>query len=274
MLEPGEETPARDSPDSKDSLLESRTAEIERLFAEARARGGLDYLFTLVRVDGLSFEFRDPILRILDLISTPSSHDGDQIRSRYCALASSIQLLELVANLLGCIEGKGYSPSPFHHLSTGQFPNVTAPKPVEVVNDLVGRTARADFNGLTDLIAESYPDSVLRSCFGGVSVDDSAFRQALSKCEGFLRLLLDIYQRKRLEFRTAPKYYKMPRFQVAELLTNEDVGLIGIRIHFSNGGAATFRRETDSTWCENMMPSVEGVSLYAGDIESLRDEWK
>ena len=96
----------------------------ERLFKQARTNGGLDYFFALVRVDGLSFDVRDPLLRVQDILNTRRPVAPAEVRSRYCALALAREPLELIANLLSCTEKKPYTPSPFHHLYSGQFPNI------------------------------------------------------------------------------------------------------------------------------------------------------
>jgi len=141
-----------------------QTAVFQRLFEEAESRGSLEYFFTLVRVDGLSFGVRDPLLRVQDVLETPRPTDLAQIRSRYCELASAREPLELIANLLNCTGNRPYTPSPFHHLYSGEFPNITAPKPIVVLKDLV---CRATDRGQADLVAmleAAYPEQAIHAC--------------------------------------------------------------------------------------------------------------
>jgi hypothetical protein len=75
-----------------------------------------------------------------------------------------------------------------------------------------------------------------------------------------------------LDWKRQKRYYKLPGYEVLELLTDEQ-GLYGFSMHFSNGSKATFARQKDKVVAENLDFSGEGIGFQVGDLGGLTTKW-
>lgn len=226
----------------------------EQLFSEARSHGGLEYVFALVRVNGISTGMRDPLLQLQDLLASRAPINEAEMRDRYCSLASVREPLELVANLVNCKEAKPYTPSPFSHLWRGRFPNAQAPRPSEVIRALSQRLQQAGLPDVRDALHQAYPDPLLDACTTNDRIPPEELHKAYQACCNLLLALMEVHRAERQRFRSEPRLYRLPRFEVLELLVDDDAGLSGLQVHFSNGTTSRFQRGPDFTECTNMMP--------------------
>jgi hypothetical protein len=248
---------------------------LKELFDEAKSNGGLDYIYTLVRVDGMKCNTPDPILELQSLLK---NHDDklseEEIVSRYCSLASTEEPFILIANLINCISKKPYDISPFHHLYTGQFPDIKEPAPFLITLDLVKLAEDAEKPKIAQLINEAYPNSILKDCFFDNNFpDNNLLNDTFQKCNAFLSVLLETYSAERLTYIDHPKFCKIERFDVLEILVNKSYGLYGFCRHFSNGNSATFIRQSDSTECRNISFGPP-LCFHVGNLDQLKDEWR
>jgi len=71
------------------------------------------------------------------------------------------------------------------------------------------------------------------------------------------------------------KFYKLPNYEVLELLSNEK-GVCGFHIHFSNGSKATYSRTTEGSECCNILFNNDGSihNFWIGSISALEPVWK
>jgi hypothetical protein len=233
----------------------------------------LEYIFTLVRVDGMS-GLRDPFLDLQDLLDSPIPVDGDGLRSRYCILSSAREPLEMLTNLLNCVAKQRYTPSPFRDLWRGGWPNAQAPRPDEVVSHVSARLGAADRREIAEMLDRGYPKGLLTRCSEGGECPLDELRAAHDACQDFLRSLLQNQRAERLTFLDRPRFHKLQDFTVMELLVDETVGLYGFRMHFSNGSDAVFSRTEKWTECRNVMPDIDGIEFQVGDLDALRQEWR
>lgn len=255
------------------STPESQPNMFQQLFRDAEAANMLEYLFTLVRVDGMS-GLRDPLLQLQDLLNSPAPDDAEGLKQRYCSIVSAREPLELLANLINCVEKKSYTPSPFHDLWRGTFPNFEAPRPSQVVDAICGRLDAAGRHDIIAALRRAYPEQLLAECSDNSELPPDELQLGHHACLEFLRSLLEIHRLERLKFRTWPRFHKLPRFEVLELLANDDTGLYGFRMHFSNGTDAVFSRTENWTECMNVMPQLDGIGFQVGDLDALRQEWR
>jgi hypothetical protein len=73
---------------------------------------------------------------------------------------------------------------------------------------------------------------------------------------------------------TLPRYHKWPRYEVFELLQDEEGKLNGFRVHFSNGNSARFSRTPRGCDCMNI--TIEGsgtIGLMVGRLDCLQRVW-
>lgn len=248
---------------------------LKKLFGEAKSNGGLDFIYTLVRVDGIKCNTPDPILELQSLLKNHDDKFSDEeIVSRYHSLVSFEEPFILIANLINCTLKKPYDISPFHHLYTGQFPNIIRPTPDLVALDLVKLAEDAGKPEIAQLINEVYPDNILKDCFSNDNLPDSnLLNDTFQECKTFLSVLLEIYFAERLKYIEHPAFCKIEGFDVLEILVNEKYGLYGFRRHFSNGNSATFIRHSDSTECINISFGPP-LCFHVGNLDQLKDEWR
>jgi len=247
----------------------------DNLFNEAQSGDSGNYIFTLLRINGITWKTIDPLLALRDKLQNFDKEVTTKGNfSSYCSLTGINEPLSLIANILNCIRGKPYNLSPFQHLRSGQFPNYTEPTLPQIVREIVNLAMELDKSQLAHLIENAYPYEILDSCASNVSFNNpDSLQIAIEHGRSFLSSLLEVYFSKRLEFRDWPRFHKLPRFEVMELLINEVDGLYGLNIHFSNGSKATFARYRDSTECHNVRLGVP-IGFWPGTLDNLRHEWR
>ena len=89
--------PAPGQPLSRENAMQV-SADLDRLFASARANGGPDFIFTLTRVEGMSCDSCDPLL----LGREARDADGEM------PAEARRDLFKLAANLLRCAASEPY----------------------------------------------------------------------------------------------------------------------------------------------------------------------
>jgi hypothetical protein len=248
---------------------------LKKLFDEAKSNGGLNYIYTLVRVDGMKCNTPDPILALQSLLK---NHDDklseEEIVSCYCSLDFIEEPLTLIANLINCTLKKPYNITPFIHLYKGQFPDTIEPEPVLITLDLRKLAKDAGKPEIVQLINVAYPDDILKECFSGNNLPGfELLSSTFQKCRIFLSVLMETYFVERLKYIDHPKFHKLERFEVLEILVNESYGLYGFCIHFSNGNCASFIRNTDSTECRNIYFGPP-LNFDVGALDQLKYEWR
>lgn len=72
----------------------------------------------------------------------------------------------------------------------------------------------------------------------------------------------------------APKYHKWPGYEVLELISSDEMRLVGFHLHFSNGSKATYKRTPDRVDCTNIIIQPDGtIEFMCGLINALKEEW-
>jgi hypothetical protein len=241
------------------------------LFADAEARGGVEYVFTLTRVAGISSD-PDPLTEAKDGLQSNARLDRDW----YCSLLPTVEVaLGLIYNLIRCSKGEPYDISPFGDRLPLAVRRRAEDRPAEVAviaEHAASAAAQSGYDELAKRIGEAFPRRVLAGCRDeqGPEVDETSTHVA---CFGLLRTLLDTYAEARLVFRNRPRLYRLPRFEVLELLVDEDVGLNGFKVHFSTGTSASFVRDRSGTDGRNISPDVP-LGFSIGMSKDVKEEWR
>src|SRR5215216_2154622 len=180
---------------------------IRSLFSDAQSKNGLEYIFTLLRVEGIDLVSGDQLLRLYaELLPTSDDQQEKDIFPQYCSLAGNVEPLSLITNLLNCIQEQPYNISPFHHLFKVLYPNKQKPNVLEIVHEVHGLATRAGRPELAQAIAEAYPDDIVAACSSQVPPDIEHLHHAFQKCRVFLTALLQIYFDERLKYKDWPKF--------------------------------------------------------------------
>lgn len=112
-------------------------------------------------------------------------------------------------------------------------------------------------------IAQAYPENVVDI--------NSAFATLKSLNEA----LLVASDRERRVYGSANRLFRWPRFEVMEILANEEVGLYGYRVYFSNGSHAQYSRTIHQTEALNISFQRDGqVNYFVGSFNDMRKEWR
>jgi hypothetical protein len=234
--------------------------EVEQLFKDAEGKGDLDYLFTLVRVDGMQFGHPDPLTILASSLSASPPSNSSEAKARYDALSADVEPLKLLSNLMSCAAGESYNINP---LIRGSYPSTYKLTPQAFRQELAQRARTLGKPVLASLIESAYSQPQ----------GEHDIPEAVGRVSAFLHSLLEAYSAERLRYAKAPRLVKLPRFEVLELLTNADVGLQGFKVHFSNDSWAEFRREVDSVHCINLRFGPP-IGFMVGDLAEMKDEWR
>ncbi len=264
---------------SKMPKNQSNVKEIlKKLFTQAQLKGGIHYIYTLLRVTGMTWEL-DPLLKIKATIKEINSScvsDGDFI-DKYKAIMKINDPFDLIANLINCINKQGYNRNPFLSLNKGNFPHIVCPNISERIQFLLKMCEEKNQLSIINVLKEAFPEKLVKliSSEGTpYNIDEIKYLKKLyKKSKIFFNTLIEIQEKGRLDFLKQPKLYKLPRFEVLELLTTSDFGLYGYKMHFSNGFSAIFERFSNETKCVNITLNYP-LELFVGDIDEMRDEWR
>lgn len=243
--------------------------ELERLFSAAEKSGGLEYIFTLVRVEGITCGKRDALIELRSFLGTITGRIPDEkVVNTYKKLIVNRESFTLLANLTNCATKQPYRFMPFLHLRKGTFPNFQEPTTDQIIQTMLPLLNNAGFGDIASRIQEVYRSDLL-----SIPEKIAEIKGVLSGLQNFLLELVNVYFKERLKFKRHPRFYKLPRFEVLELLTNDEYGLYGFNVYFSNGSSATFTREIDKTQCINVTPG-DTVGFQVGMWDEMTNRWK
>jgi len=261
------------------STNQSNVKEIlKELFIQAQLKGGIDYIYTLLRVTGITKEL-DPLLKIKATIKeiNHSCASDDDFLNKYKAIMKINDPLDLIANLINCIDEQGYNINPFLSLNKDNFPHILQTNISKRIQFLLKMCEKKNQLSIINVLKEAFPEKLIRliSSEGKVyNIDEIKYlKKVYKKSKIFFSIFIKMQEKKRLDFLKQPKLHRLPRFEVLELLSSPDFGLYGFKIHFSTGKFALFERFSNETNCVNITLDYP-LSLFVGDKEEMRDEWR
>jgi len=213
---------------------------LKTLFIEAEKNGGLEYIFTLLRVTGITCS-KDPLIELEPILNDQElTLPAKDPTVQSCLFNGIEESLDILGNLLNCSVGQAYKHCFFRSLYNGAFPNIIKPSVEQMLKELQNRATQKSNPGIVDLLSQSS----LATLFN-IEASKSTEHQVSPKL--FLQTLIGLYKSERLKFKDRPLFYKLPRFEVLKLMVNDVEGLYGFRLYFSNGSSAHFMRLADST---------------------------
>lgn len=225
---------------------------LKKLFVLARKSGGINYVYALLRMKGITNE-TDPFILAK--------------REQYSPLRSSFpeefsrEVGDLIANLFFCAQGKPFSPFPFHHLYKPGFPHAQKPSLKEITQEL-------EKPGFMPIIPE------LQNVLQDLKQSNVLTADAPASQEGrkFIDALLRIYFAERKSYLNEQILHQLPQFTVLEILLDQTYGLCGFKMHFSTGAHALYERNERSTTSMNIMTDTP-IGFFIGDTSKLKNEW-
>lgn len=214
---------------------------LKHLF-EGVSKQPLEFIFAFLRVGWFESYDEDPLKAFEQTIA-----DGKAIRGEDIDLQSVKSFWGLIANLSRIAGEEHYRPDIFH-------------------------TAETD-NYMTEAISLVHKDlavylkSLFPSNWGRLSAEQRKLAQ---------EFILDFFERYKEVLRSfidSPLFFKLPGFEVLELLVNKSRGLFGFKIHFSNGTHAEFKRTIKGTTGINLAPAPGRLTFNVGNTDELKHEW-
>lgn len=246
-------------------------SDLKTLFKTAEKEGGLEFIYTLVRVEGITYKKKDALIELKVLTENLSDNIADDdVIEKYKECAENKEPFNILANLVNCATNKPYKFLPFFHLRKGTFPRIQEPAIPEILREILPVLNNAGYSDITSRIQKAYHIDFLSN---RSEIAVAEVKNILKELKNFLEEFLNIYFQERMKFRKCPKFYKLPKFDVLELLTNDEYGLYGFSVHFSNGSSATFIREIDKTECVNITPG-ETLGFQIGLLDEMTNRWK
>lgn len=310
MNNPGATSPEESPPSAfeQDKIYSEYENYFSTLFANAhRGATVLDYLCSLLRVSGASYGHWDPFVEADEALTDFSGLlerefiAGNQKLSIrlglliYCHATEMAAPYEILGNLLRCKQGKHFQWDPFFHLrkrDKKDFTKHILPSPKRKIKFLEEEARSAGEEELIEIIRSFYDDE-LRNAFyhSDYCITEDEFRIAsgvgnsfsldevslkLVKCFAFYNAFFAVYKAAKLAIDTSErKVFKMPEYDVLEVLTDSVDGLYGFKIHHSNGTYSIYERRKDRSHSLNLsVGEKEGISCFVGDLDALENKWK
>jgi len=280
---------------------------IEKLLRNAFRTRPFDTLCTVLRVKGMSDANWDPFEESLDafidfdwLIKKSQEEKEERCSRRfalliYCQMVEMTAVHEMLANLLRCIADKPYIISPFSNLqirgkkqifswippsATKKFREIK--KLADVVRDQnLPRYIDSIFNDHVRN-AFSHSDYILtkkefRYTEGGPAqaIKVSELDRLVNTCFDFYNAFIKRYREWRLNLARLKRFHKWPNYEVLELLSDQEEGIYGFHVHFSNGSKATYTRKRSGIEAINLHFEQDGsINYWIGPRDNLEKVWK
>ena len=241
---------------------------------DAQSKDGLAYIYALLRVTGPEVDRSDKLVKLRsELKESGEALSEQELLSLYCSLATNEAPLELIANLVNCILQKPYTSIPFHHLNKGQYPEKVLKATIfEKAKELSRVAVEAGMAELARAIDEAYLADVVGDCSSPPLSSLDRLRGAFRECRLFLTSLVEIYFSERLKFLDLSRFHKVSPFEVIELLTNDEYGLYGFKMHFPAGANAWFERHPERRDGQNFF--IPNIKFFVGMLDNLQKAWQ
>ncbi|MBI2409518.1 hypothetical protein HYV30_00560 [Candidatus Kaiserbacteria bacterium] len=299
------------------TLLSKYTDEyleyFNHLFSRAGDTNGFTYLYTILRVEGITDGHWDAFVEAEDTAMDFSKMmrkmgKGQEKRALrmalflYCHSTEMSAPYEVITNLLRCCMDQPYKMYPFDHLVTverkteGLFPRRHLPYPRQKISYIKELAAASGEERIGEII-DGFFNNEVRNAFyhSDYTISDEEFRiiegadigarsisleklsDMLSRCFAFYSAFFITYKQVRKGLASGSKYRIMRDLEVLEFLSTPDEGLTGFKMHFPNGNYAMFeRKKYEGTMGLNIMVEEEGVVMNVGDLAAYEaaTEWK
>lgn len=252
------------------------TKTLHDIFEQAKTKGGISYIYTLLRVTGISREI-DPLIRIMNAIKKidEGEMNDDAFVKEYRSLLDIEDPFNILINLTNCIKGLPYDLKPFSFFNKDQSQSIVVPDIQHRIKCMLERCKETGQMELEKALSNTFPENLTKLVMKEklTSSEVQFFKSTYENVKEFLNILIELQHKAGLEFLNQTKLYKLPRFEVLELLCSPDVGLYGFKMHFSNGTSARFERTSEETECVNLILE-RPINFWVGSIDELKHEWR
>jgi len=231
---------------------------IHEVFEAAHNYSGIDFLYLLVRVEGMKADWTDYFLEVWNQLKEKNDLSTSDLLTD--------DFLEFIASLLGLVAGEPYGWAPFYPLSQGlgRSPNLN-----DKLRFLIRKARESGSDAFADLLKDSYfPVITLSDKKSPTKIEAKRMHNS---CKNFTRLFLDEYFQQLLKYRGQPRYIKVG-FQIFELLVDDQTGLYGFYSHYPGGGKSWWIRTPKNVDCANLTGGLR-VEPFVG-LMPFEDEWK
>lgn len=214
---------------------------LEHLLKEAQDENPLQLIFALLRVGYIERYSEDPLF-LLEKKLLRKDYEKQKI-----ILESELDFWRLIADLSRVASGEQHRPDLFFCYDSEK-----------AMSEAIG-LVRFD---LADFLRTIFPSE-----WNTLSSNQKV------EARNFMLSFFKAYREILGSFKDYPKHHKLPNFEVLELLTDENIGLFGFIVHFSNGSKAIFKRTSKGTQTVNLSPAPGRLSFMVGNISELKHEW-
>lgn len=268
------------------------------LFSRARDNGGLDYIYTLLRVSGVEDGGWDPFVEaeesLFDLsgVLRDVSNAGREKTSLRLALLLYCHSLEMSApyqilyNLLRCCKSENYIFMPFFEVDKKGHVIPKYPKNKIDAIEILAKDVSED-----QLIShiKSFFDNSIRNAFfhSDYTIEDDfkickarpvqivkkeILSEKIQRCFAFYLAFMDTYREAKLACRTGERIYPLKNFDVFELLVDEDEGLVGFKMHYprDDGMYGYYERRKDRVRGLNFSIEDVGIQFFCGLLTEIK----
>jgi len=280
---------------------------VESLWSDAFAKSPLDATYTLLRVSGLADAKWDPFEETLETFNDYNWHlkaESDELSPKsswrigllmYCHAVEMSAVHTALANLLRIHQGHPYHVTPLNFL--GRTPKnkifkFFPPSAKTKWKEISDMASKARLDDLVRIIDSIYNDTV-RNAFSHSDyiITDTHFRwtegglpgqipleqvsNLITNSFNFFSTFTALNDRWLNMIGKSARYYKLPKHEVLELITDDRHKLNGFRVHFSNGNSAQFIRTDEGVDCSNLWFENDGsINFNIGMLNSCEEQWK
>jgi len=120
-------------------------------------------------------------------------------------------------------------------------------------------------------------ESNFRTHEGGLAHQETIEELAgkLDRCFDFYGAFIYSHRRWLKELNKTKTYHKWPNYLMLEILKDDETGVYGFNVHFSNGNKATYTRKSSGTEQINIGFEKDGsLRFIAGGLDELEPKWK
>ncbi|MDR3519907.1 MAG: hypothetical protein P4L63_03430 [Candidatus Pacebacteria bacterium] len=238
-------------------IKKEKSSTLSELFENAKADGLYNYVLVLIRPKGVS-QFPDPLW---------TAYQNFLLKKEFIPTENMlIESFSLIFNLNEHISKKEFTPFPFTSQCDSEGFSLK-PRLKDIVQYLADTLKKSKQDKLSEEIKEIFSEDVLDAIKNSVPTN-------FNDVNLFLKELITFYFEARLEFNKIPsrQLYKLPRFDVFELLKNDTYGLYGFNVYFSNGSHANYERIGEKTSGINLMTGAT-IIFNVGMLSDLKKHW-
>jgi hypothetical protein len=280
---------------------------IHQLFMKAFEVNQFDALCSLLRVGGMADANWDPFEESRTAFddynwaiekARKERHPNSAIRFALLMYCQAIEMTaphEIMANMLGCIQGSKYVVNPFEKYIKRRkkvlFSDIPPSAKVKFrhIKDLCEKAKNMDLPKAIDTFfdegirnAFSHSDYILtgsnfRTREGGLAKQRpiEELIEKLDRCFDFYGAFIYLHRRWLKELNRTKTYHKWPNYLILEILKDDEIGVYGFNVHFSNGSKATYTRRLSGSEQVNIGFEKDGsLKFIAGDLDELEPKWK